>query len=172
MKKERKPLTTREKVLIGVGVVGACVAGYFGYKYWENLKDFKALKATNDDLIKDLMTKDTEAEIAKKIALEAMDAANNQEVINDITKEELNFMRFLIVESGCTKMALQNGENKLSRIRTKIAAEIERLATNPNDAQTMQSLINHQDFEKVLIDKIEKTIELDKLIDADENIYA
>ena len=36
MKKERKPLTTREKVLIGVGVVGACVAGYLGYKYWEN----------------------------------------------------------------------------------------------------------------------------------------
>ena len=172
MKKERKPLTTREKVLIGASVVGACVAGYFGYKYLENLKDFKALKATNDDLIKDLMSKDTEAEIAKKIALEAMDAANNQEVINDITKDELNFMRFLIVESGCTKMALQNGENKLSRIRTKIAAEIERLATNPNDTQTMQSLINHQDFEKELIDKIEKTIALDRLIDADENIYA
>ena len=77
MKKERKPLTTREKVLIGVGVVGACVAGYFGYKYWENLKDLKTFKATNDDLIKDLMSRDTEAEIAKKIALEAMDAANN-----------------------------------------------------------------------------------------------
>ena len=69
-------------------------------------------------------------------------------------------------------MALQNGENKLSRIRKKIAAEIERLATNPNDAQTTQSLINHQKFEATLIDKIEKTIELDRLIDADENIYA
>ena len=172
MKKERKPLTTREKVLIGVGVVGACVAGYFGYKYIKDLKIIKDQKNTIDDLIKDLMSKDTEAETAKKIALEAMDAANNQEVINDITKEELNFMRFLIVESGCTKMALQNGENKLSRIRTKIAAEIERIATNPNDAQTMQSLINHQKFEATLIDKIEKTIELDRLIDADENIYA
>ena len=172
MKKERKTLTTREKVLIGVGVVGACVAGYFGYKYWENLKDLKALKATNDDLIKDLMSRDTEAEIAKKIALEAMDAANNQEVINDITREELNFMRFLIVESGCTKMALQNGENKLSRIRKKIAAEIENLALNPNDKQTEVSLMNHQKFEATLIDKIEKTIELDRLIDADENIYA
>ena len=172
MKKERKPLTTREKVLIGVGVVGACVAGYFGYKYIKDLKIIKDQKNTIDDLIKDLMSKDTESETAKKIALEAMDAANNQEVINDITKEELNFMRFLIVESGCTKMALQNGENKLSRIRTKIAAEIERLATNPNDAQTMQSLINHQKFEATLIDKIEKTIELDRLIDADENIYA
>ena len=172
MKKERKPLTTREKVLIGVGVVGACVAGYFGYKYFNALKTTKEQKNTINDLIKDLMSKDTEAEIAKKIALEAMDAANNQEVINDITKEELNFMRFLIVESGCTKMALQNGENKLSRIRKKIAAEIERLAINPNDTQTKASLMNHQKFEATLIDKIEKTIELERLIDADENIYA
>ena len=172
MKKERKPLTTREKVLIGVGVVGACVAGYFGYKYIKDLKIIKDQKNTIDDLIKDLMSKDTEAETAKKIALEAMDAANNQEVINDITKEELNFMRFLIVESGCTKMALQNGENKLSRIRKKIAAEIENLALNPNDKQTEVSLMNHQKFEATLIDKIEKTIELDRLIDADENIYA
>ena len=172
MKKERKPLTKREKVLIGVGVVGACVAGYFGYKYWENSKNYRALKTINEDLLRELMSKNTEAEIAKKIALEAMDAANNQEVINDITKEELNFMRFLIVESGCTKMALQNGENKLSRIRKKIAAEIERLALNPNDKQTKASLINHQEFEATLIDKIEKTIELDRLIDADENIYA
>ena len=172
MKKERKPLTTREKVLIGVGAVGACVAGYFGYKYFNELKTTKEQKNTINDLIKDLMSKDTEAEIAKKIALEAMDAANNQEVINDITKEELNFMRFLIVESGCTKMALQNGENKLSRIRKKIAAEIENLALNPNDKQTKASLMNHQKFEAALIDKIEKTIELDRLIDADENIYA
>ena len=172
MKKERKPLTTREKVLIGVGVVGACVAGYFGYKYIKDLKIIKDQKNTIDDLIKDLMSKNTEAETAKKIALEAMDAANNQEVINDITKEELNFMKFLIVESGCTKMALQNGENKLSRIRKKIAAEIENLALNPNDKQTEVSLINHQKFEATLIDKIEKTIELDRLVDADENIYA
>ena len=172
MKKERKPLTTREKVLIGVGVVGACVAGYFGYKYFNELKIAKDQKNTINDLIKDLMSKDTEAEIAKKIALEAMDAANNQEVINDITREELNFMRFLIIESGCTKMALQNGENKLSRIRKKIAAEIERLAINPNDTQTKASLMNHQKFEATLIDKIEKTIELERLIDADENIYA
>ena len=168
MKKERKPLTTREKVLIGLGVVGAGVAGYFGYKYFNELKIAKEQKNTINDLIKDLMSKDT----AKKIALEAMDAANNQEVINDVTKEELNFMRFLIVESGCTKMALQNGENKLSRIRKKIAAEIERLTINPNDAQTKASLMNHQKFEATLIDKIEKTIELERLIDADENIYA
>ena len=55
-------------------------------------------------------------------------------------------------------MALQNGENKLSRIRKKIAAEIERLAINPNDTQTKVSLMNHQKFEATLIDKIEKTM--------------
>ena len=41
MKKERKPLTTREKVLIGLSIAGAvatCAAGYFGYKYWGEFK--------------------------------------------------------------------------------------------------------------------------------------
>ena len=36
MKKERKPLTTREKVLIGLSIAGAvatCAAGYFGYAF-------------------------------------------------------------------------------------------------------------------------------------------
>ena len=63
MKKERKPLTTREKVLIGLSIAGAvatCAAGYFGYKYWENLKDLKALKAVNDDLLKGFLKKDDE----------------------------------------------------------------------------------------------------------------
>ena len=119
MKKERRPLTKREKVLIGVGVVGIGVAGYFGYKYWENSKNYRALKTINEDLLRELMSRDTEAEIAKKIA-----------------------------------------------------AEIERLAINPNDTQTKASLMNHQKFEATLIDKIEKTIELERLIDADENIYA
>ena len=42
MKKERKPLTTREKVLIGLsfaGAVASCAAGYFGFKYRVSLKD-------------------------------------------------------------------------------------------------------------------------------------
>ena len=67
MKKERRPLTKREKVLIGVGVVATCAAGYLGYKYWTSLKDCKALNAAKEDLIKDLMSKDTEAALIDKI---------------------------------------------------------------------------------------------------------
>ena len=69
MKKERKPLTTREKVLIGLSIAGAvatCAAGYFGYKYWENLKDSKALEAINDDLLNGFVKKDDELECVKE----------------------------------------------------------------------------------------------------------
>ena len=154
MKKERQPLTKREKVLLCLGIVGAGVAGYFAYKYFGNL-----------DIISELRKENYTINAVKNASEET-----KKEILK--TKEDLSFMKFLVIESGCTKMALQNGENKLSRIRTKMAAEIERLAANPNDAQTRQSLINHQDFEKVLIDKIEQTRILDQLASNDENIYA
>ena len=154
MKKERQPLTKREKVLLCLGIVGAGVSGYFAYKYFGSL-----------DIISELRKENYTINAVKNASEEA-----KKEILK--TKEDLSFMKFLVIESGCTKMALQNGENKLSRIRTKMAAEIERLAANPNDAQTRQSLINHQDFEKVLIDKIEQTRILDQLASNDENIYA
>ena len=154
MKKERQPLTKRAKVLLCLGIVGAGVAGYFAYKYFGSL-----------DIISELRKENYTINTVKNASEET-----KKEILK--TKEDLSFMKFLVIESGCTKMALQNGENKLSRIRTKMAAEIERLAANPNDAQTRQSLINHQDFEKVLIDKIEQTRILDQLASNDENIYA
>ena len=64
MKKERKPLTTREKVLIGVGVVGACVAGYFAYGYFKNVK-------TADELSDELGIVKDEVEVMKHIIIES-----------------------------------------------------------------------------------------------------
>lgn len=64
MKKERKPLTTREKVLIGLGVIGAGVAGYFGYKY------FRSVKIT-DGLSDELGTVKDEVEVMKHIIIES-----------------------------------------------------------------------------------------------------
>ena len=154
MKKERKPLTTREKVLIGLSIAGAvatCAAGYFGYKYWENLKDSKALEAINDDLLNGFVKKDDELECVK---------------------EELSFLKCLVVESGCTKTGLQNLENKLSRIRKKIGAEFKELSINPTDVDTQKALLNHREFETWLVDKIEKIIQLDKLADSEERVYA
>ena len=172
MKKERKPLTKREKVLIGVGVVGACVAGYFGYKYVKDLKIIKDQKNTIDDLIKDLMTRDTEAEIAKKIALEAMDAANNQEVINDITKDELSFLKYLIVEGDIVPKAIQNGANKIARKESKIKGIVEAISKHPNDESLMHALKQHEHEYKFMIHQQELAEQLKIAIENDECIYA
>ena len=172
MKKERRPLTKREKVLIGVGVVATCAAGYLGYKYWTSLKDCKALNAAKEDLIKDLMSKDTEAEIAKKIALEAMDAANNQEVINDITKEELSFLKFLIVEGNILPHATQNGKNKLERVKNKMSRLEQHIATYGTQKESITELDILKNDESFLINCLEKAGMIQQMIDNDSLDYA
>ena len=186
MKKERKPLTTREKVLIGVGVVGACVAGDFGYKYIKDLKIIKDQKNTIDDLIKDLMARDTEAETAKKIALEAMDAANNREVINDITKDaleetmeelqktkdDLSFMKFLIVEGNIVPHALQNGKNKLERVKNKMVRLEKHIADRGAQLESVKELEMLKNDETFLINCLEKAGMVQEMIDNDSLDYA
>ena len=179
MKKERKPLTTREKVLIGVGVVGVCVSGYLGYKYVKDLKIIKDQKNTMDDLIKDLMSRDTEAEIAKKIALEAMDAANNQEVINDITKEaleettkELNFLKFLVVEGNIVPHAKQNATNKLSRHYTKLERLLKHVEEFNEDMDTIKAIALEREEIAIMVKNLELTEALEVALNNDECIYA
>ena len=164
MKKERRPLTKREKVLIGVSVVATCAAGYLGYKYWASLKD--------------LMSKDTEAEIAKKIALEAMDAANNQEVINDITKEaleetieEFGVMKHIICESDIIPNALQNGSNKISRVQKKITDTLTQIEKYPNDITLQNALKKHESKLADLLHKHTKVEELCRMIEDDNVTY-
>ena len=178
MKKERRPLTKREKVLIGLGVVSVGVAGYFGYKYFNEVKTTKDQKNTIDDLIKDLMSKDTEAETAKKIALEAMDAANNQEVINDITKEtleetieELGVMKHIICESDIIPNALQNGSNKISRVQKKIADTLTQIEKYPNDITLQNALKKHESKLAELLHKHTKVEELCRMIEDDNVTY-
>lgn len=43
---------------------------------------------------------------------------------NKSISEELNFIKFLVVESDCVPKALQNAENKLARQETKIKSLI------------------------------------------------
>ena len=172
MKKERRPLTKREKVLIGVGVVATCAAGYLGYKYVNNLKVIKDQKNAIDDLIKDLMSKDTEAEIAKKIALEAMDAANNQEVINDITKEELSFLKFLIVEGNILPHATQNGKNKLERVKNKMLRLEKHIADRGAQLESVKELEMLKNDESFLINCLEKAGIIQQMIDNDSLDYA
>ena len=156
MKKERKPLTKREKVLIGLGVVGIGVAGYLGYKYWKS-----------------------EAEIAKKIALEAMDAANNQEVINDITKEaleettkELNFLKFLVIEGDIVPHAKQNATNKLSRHYTKLERLLKHAEEFVDDADTTKAIALEREEIAIMVKNLELTEALDVALKNDECVYA
>ena len=130
-------LTKKEKVLIGVSIVGIGVAGYLGFKYLDAKKTI------------DLLTKE-----------------------KDDTNERLNFIEFLVIESNSIPMALQNGNNKLSRVQSKIAAQRERLLLKPDDIQTQKALANHKAEEAKLIEYIAKAMKLDEAVKADRNIYA
>ena len=90
----------------------------------------------------------------------------------DNTSERLNFIEFLVIESECIPKALQNGNNKLSRVQSKIAVETERLLSKPNDIQTQKSLSNHKAEEAKLIEHITKAMKLDEAVKTDQNIYA
>lgn len=49
-----KKMTRKEKILLGVSIVGVCAAGYFGYKYYSYKNDNQllenALKKADADL--------------------------------------------------------------------------------------------------------------------------
>ena len=94
--------------------------------------------------------------------------AKEKEGVND----RLNFVEFLVIESDCIPKALQNANNKLSRVQSKIAAEAERLLLKPNDIQTQKALSNHKAEEAKLIEHIAKAMKLNEAVKADQNIYA
>ena len=139
-----KKLTRREKILLGVSIVSAGVAGYFGFKCYR-------YKINNELLEK----------VLKKVEKE-------KENIND----RLNFIEFLVIESDCVPKALQNANNKLSRIQSKIEAATERLILKPNDIDAKKWLENNKAEEAKLIEHITKAMKLDEAVKADKNIYA
>lgn len=103
---------------------------------------------------------------------------DTKKTIELLTKEKegvndrLNFVEFLVIESDCIPKALQNANNKLSRVQSKIAAEAERLLKVPNDIQTQKALSNHKAEEAKLIEHITKAMKLAEAVKADQNIYA
>ena len=146
-----KKLTKREKILLGVSIVGAGVAGYFGFKCYRykinNQLLEKGLKKAEDDLL---------------------NIIKDKENIND----RLNFVEFLVIESDCIPKALQNGNNKLSRVQSKISAATERLLKVPTDIDAQKMLENCTAEESKLIEHISKALKLDEAVKTDQNIYA
>ena len=139
-----KKLTRREKILLGVSIVSAGVAGYFGFKCY-------GYKINNELLEKVLKKSDKE-----------------KKNIND----RLNFIEFLVIESDCIPKALQNGNNKLSRVQSKIAVATERLLKVPTDIDAQKMLENCKAEESKLIEHITKAMKLDEAVKTDQNIYA
>ena len=90
---------------------------------------------------------------------------------NDIN-DRLNFIEFLVIESECIPKALQNGNNKLSRVQSKIAVATERLLKVSDDKQTQKWLENNKAEEAKLLEHIAKAMKLDEAVKADQNIYA
>ena len=86
--------------------------------------------------------------------------------------ERLNFIEFLVIESNSIPMALQNGNNKLSRVQSKIVAATERLLKAPDDIDAKKWLENNKAEEVKLLEYIAKATKLDQAVKADQNIYA
>ena len=139
-----KKLTKREKILLGVSIVSVGVAGYFGFKCY-------GYKINNELLEK----------VLKKVDKE-------KENIND----RLNFIEFLVIESDCVPKALQNANNKLSRVQSKIEAATERLLKVPTDIDAQKMLENNKAEEAKLIEHISNALKLDEAVKTDQNIYA
>lgn len=88
------------------------------------------------------------------------------------TNDRLNFIEFLVIESECIPKALQNANNKLSRVQSKIEAATERLLKVPNDVDAQKWLENNKAEEAKLVEHITKAMKLDEAVKADQNIYA
>lgn len=146
-----KKLSKREKVLLGVSIVGVCAAGYFGYKYFSKNNKIKLLEE-NLEL-----------------------ATNELDVVFQDNKdncEKLNFLEFLVIESECIPKAKQNGNNKLAREESKIKGIIDAIAKRPDDKTLNDSLQKHEAEAKAIRYQLTNIDKLEDLINNDECIYA
>ena len=74
-----KKLTRREKILIGVSIVGACAAGYFGYKCY-------GYKINNQLLEKGLKKADADLSIIIK---ENQNLSNRVQILEEVVSENV-----------------------------------------------------------------------------------
>lgn len=146
-----KKMTKKEKILLGVSIVGVCAAGYFGYKYFSKNNKIKLLEE-NLEL-----------------------TTNELDVVFQDNKdncEKLNFLEFLVIESECIPKAKQNGNNKLAREESKIKGIIDAMVKRPDDKTLKDSLQKHEAEAKAIRYQLTNIDKLEDLINNDECIYA
>lgn len=74
-----KKMTKKEKILLGVSIVGACAAGYFGYKYYN-------YKIDNQLLEKSLKKADADLSIIIK---ENQNLSNRVQILEEVVSENV-----------------------------------------------------------------------------------
>lgn len=136
-----------KKILVAGGLVVGAGAAYLLYKHGVDLKikdeAINNLMLSNDNLIK----------------------------ANEAKDEEIEFIKFLVVEGDVVPKALQNAENKLARKDNKIKELYDLLVNRPNDQNIIDAIAKNESEAKVLRKQIFNTLKLNELIVNDENIY-
>ena len=87
-------------------------------------------------------------------------------------KDDQNFLKFLVIESGCVPKAKQNGENKLAREESKMQALLDAITKNPNDNELKKAYDKHASKHASIEYELTKIYKLEELIENDEDIYA
>lgn len=87
-------------------------------------------------------------------------------------KDDMNFLKFLIIESGSIPKAKQNGENKLSREESQMKMLVEAMAKSPNNKELKKAYDKHAGKHASIGYELAKLYKLEELMENDENIYA
>ena len=87
-------------------------------------------------------------------------------------KDDQNFLKFLVIESGCVPKAKQNGENKLAREESQMKMLVEAMAKSPNNKELKKAYDKHAGKHSSIGYELAKLYKLEELMENDENIYA
>lgn len=113
-----KKMTRKEKILLGVSIVGACAAGYFGYKYYSYKNDNQFLENALKKADADLSTVIKQNHILEYNVQTLMEAASE----------------------GVFEEAIGTVNNKINHRTDKKKYLLEALKTNPNNDEIKQAL--------------------------------
>lgn len=113
-----KKMTRKEKILLGVSIVGVCAAGYFGYKYYSYKNDNQLLENALKKADVDLSTVIKQNHILEYNVQTLMEAASE----------------------GVFEEAIGTVNNKINHRTDKKKYLLEALKTNPNNNEIKQAL--------------------------------
>ena len=97
--------------------------------------------------------------------------ANTKDELKKI-KDDQNFLKFLVIESGCVPKAKQNGENKLAREESQMKMLVEAMVKSPNNKELKKAYDKHAGKHASIGYELAKLYKLEELMENDENIYA